>query len=272
MKKIKFNVGADAAEATSDSESFYDGPTPPKGVYRTRLKFLKLKTNKNNDPMLNGIMEIEEPKGSDKAKYNGYGIWFNINVTRQGAPYVNNFLDTLGFNKKAFWATGGVTVDENEDPPTVTKIGAKTVGEGHLARLRTKFKAASGGYDESLQVAGAGFLPLSASDEDAETWDEDSDESEEVADDVVDEVADDEESEEGDEEEEAAEEPEEDAWTLDELKEQSRVDLKELLKEWSPEFKVLKRHTDDELAEAVWEAMTGDAEESDEEEEEEAPF
>lgn len=284
-KKLKFNVGEEAADADASSEGFYDGPTPPKAVYRTTLKFLRVKDNSKGDPRISGICEIAEPKGSDKAKYNGYGIWIGLNINKQSAPYVNNFLDTFGFNRKAFWGAGGVTIDENDENGSgmlILKIGTKIVKEGAACRIRTKFTPAKGGYDERLEVAGAGFLPLSGEDG-GSAWDEEDDEAVDAAadaesdedDEVVDaEVVDDEEESEEEAEAEAEEEEAEaDEWTLEEISALTRTEIKELLKEWSPDFKVLKRHTDAELAAEVWDKMTGDeAEESDDAEEEEDPF
>lgn len=286
MKKMKFTVGAEAADVDPNTEGFYDGPTPPKGVYRFQLKFLNMKENSNGDPMLNGVLEIAERPKSEKGKFNGYGMWFNLNVTKQGAPYVNNFLDVFGFNRKAFWGTGGVTVDENDDPATVTKIGSKTVNpEKMQCKIRTKFKTYQG--EKELAVAGAGFMPLSASgDEEDADWDEDeSDDSEEVVDEEVvdgeedesDEDEDSDEDESDEEEEEGDDEEEEgDEWTLEALKEQYRDYLKVMVKDYDADFKILKRHTADDLAEAIWELMAAEdedgADEEDEEEEaEEAP-
>jgi len=277
---MKFNVGADAADVDPNTEGFYDGPTPPKGVYRFALKFLNMKENSNGDPMLTGVLEIAERPKSEKGKFNGYGMWFNLNVTKQGAPYVNNFLDVFGFNRKAFWGTGGVTVDENDDPPTVTKIGSKTVNpEKMTCKVRTKFKTYQG--EKELAVAGAGFMPLSASgDEDEDdAWDDDdeSDDTEEVVDDADEDSDEEDEEEESDDDEEDDDEEEGDEWTLETLKEQDRDDLKVMVKEYDADFKILKRHTADDLAEAVWEYMTAEdedgADEEDEEEEaeEEAP-
>lgn len=286
-KKLKFNVGEDAAEVDSSSDGFYDGPTPPKGVYRTSLKFLRVKDNKNGDPRIGGVCEIAEPKGSEKAKYNGYGIWLGMNVTKQSAPYINNFLDTFGFNRKAFWGAGGVTIDEADENGSgmlILKIGTKAVKEGAACRIRTKFTPAKNGYDERLEVAGAGFLPLSG-DDGGSAWDDEDDEARattDAEDEALDAEAEEAEeaveadAEEAEEAEEEAEEEEaaSDEWTLEEISALTRTEIKELLKEWSPDFKVLKRHADAELAAEVWDKMTGDeAEESDDaEEDEEDPF
>lgn len=279
MKKMKFNVGADAADAEFDQSGFYDGEVPPKGVYRVKVKNLRMKTNKNDDPMINGIAEIAETKKSGKDKFNGYGIWFNINVTKQSAPFVNNFLDAAGFNKKAFWGSGGVTIDENDGDEdrnivgSITKIGTKTVADEIPLRLRTKRGKWDG--EDRLEVAGAGFLGLAAGDDEEEQWDEDEDDDSTAA--VADEDAEDEsdeDEEEADDEEEEDEEDEE-AFSREDLDGYDRAELKTFLKEWAPDFKVLKKYSDDDLRDAAWGAYEdAQSEEEDDEEEEdgEAPF
>jgi hypothetical protein len=119
-----------------DDFPVYDGDLPPKGVYRLVLKSLRLKKNKNDDPMLNALLIINEPAGSKKSQYNGKDVWANLNVTRQGAPWVNNFISALvPENKvpavrKAFWAQK-VMVDK-EEPPNVLSIGAVKIEAGKL--------------------------------------------------------------------------------------------------------------------------------------------
>jgi hypothetical protein len=114
----------------------YDGELPPKGVYRLVLKTLRLKKNKNDDPMLNALLIINEPAGSKKSQYNGKDVWANLNVTRQGAPWVNNFISALvpenkvAAVRKAFWAQK-VMVDK-EEPPNVLSIGAVKIEAGKL--------------------------------------------------------------------------------------------------------------------------------------------
>lgn len=134
----------------------YEGDLPPKGVYRCTLKFLRLKENSNGDPMLNGLLVINEPKGSKKAQYNGYDFWFNQNVTKQGAPYLNNFLsalvpeDKVAALRKAFWGQK-VMLDKNE-PPNVVSIGTlKLLDKTPLLMVNTKKKQYNG--EDSLDVS-----------------------------------------------------------------------------------------------------------------------
>lgn len=160
MPKLNISVGSQAAEVEPGGGSSYDGPLPPKGIYRCVIKGLKMKTNKNKDYMISGPAEIDEPASSPKAKYNGYTIWFQLNVTKQGAGYVNNFLDALGFSRKAFWDSN-VVVDD-EAPPNITKIGTKRVTPNMVVKINAKVEPAKGGYEEKLAVNGSGFLPADA--------------------------------------------------------------------------------------------------------------
>lgn len=129
--------GADSIwEDELDDFPVYDGDLPPKGVYRLVLKTLRLKKNKNDDPMLNALLIINEPASSKKSQYNGKDVWANLNVTRQGAPWVNNFISALvpenkvAAVRKAFWAQK-VMVDK-EEPPNVLSIGAVKIEAGKL--------------------------------------------------------------------------------------------------------------------------------------------
>lgn len=123
MGKLTFSVGKDAADQTADEFEYYDGPMPTRGVYRFELKRLRIKNNRNDDPMLNMLLSLNENERLKK-KYNGFTMWSQQNVTQQGAPYVNQFLTALGLSKpqiKSFWSDGCVTDDET--PPNVLKLG-----------------------------------------------------------------------------------------------------------------------------------------------------
>lgn len=90
----------------------------------------------------------------------------------------------------------------------------------------------------------------------AEVLDEDEEEEEEEDDDLED--AEDEEEEDDEEEEEDDEDVA--AQVRAELEELDRTALKARLKESNPEFKVLKRHTDEDLVEAILAAEVGEGE------------
>jgi hypothetical protein len=106
---IKFGLG-NKSEAEAGAK--YTGKRPPhKTIYRVRVKRLGMKINSSGDYMLNCVCEVNESSGSAKEQYNGYGFWWNGNITDKGAGYINQFLNAISGGKKAvrdaFW--GGKT-------------------------------------------------------------------------------------------------------------------------------------------------------------------
>jgi hypothetical protein len=126
MPKIRVTAGdfsgTDAAQGFSD----YDGPVPPKGVYECRTKLWKIVENSSGDLMFKIIFEINEPKGSEKYRYNGYAIWHNASITEKSAPYLNAMLDAIGIPRAHIWREGGRIVTDPKDDETVIKIGGKS--------------------------------------------------------------------------------------------------------------------------------------------------
>lgn len=134
MGKVKFDVDDDAIDAELTG-NFYDGPVPPaRQVYRAKVKRMELgKTGpgaKNpGAPLLTLLLEFCATKNSDASQYDGYGVWHRLNVTKQGAAFVNQFLEAIAQGddekfakiKKAFWG-GGLVVD-GDDEGHVIRIG-----------------------------------------------------------------------------------------------------------------------------------------------------
>lgn len=208
------SFGRDTADNEAEAYETYDGPVPPKGLYMTSMKFLRLKFNKNDEHMLSGLFIINEPKKSPKAKYNGYAIWWNGNVTEQSSGYVNAFLAAMGYDKKKFWA-GAIFVDDDGDDKkfvgTITKIGLKAVKEGTPIKINAKSGKDMEG-EPNLQVAS--FVPVKPSEvEDEDDIEDDIDdedlEDDEDYDDEEDEESEEDEDEEYDEDEDEEEEEEE---------------------------------------------------------------
>lgn len=263
MGQVKFDIGKSSAEAAKAEGGIigYTGPVPPKDTYNVKITVLVLKNNRNNDPMITGVANINEPTSSKKSKYNGYGIWFNQNITEQGAGYVNQFLDAISGGdaklRKGFWEKG-VTVDKDAKEiakgKPITRIGGllRVPKDGLPAVL-----AAIPGEDlkgnDNLQV-GSWLLPVNpeatddvdeddeddvevedASDDDDEDFDDES--SDDDADESDEEADEDDEAEDDEEDEEADDEPEEDEESEDErraeLAKMSRVEIVKIAKSLS---------------------------------------
>lgn len=195
MPNIKLKAGAKAADAKA-AKVGYTGPRPPKGVYRVNVKRLTCTVNKNDDFMLNCVAEIAEPKGSPKSKFNGYGIWWNGNLTEDGAGYINQFLDSVTSGKKevrtALWEGKMRTFDapKKGHKAQVMAIGPwKVPQEGAKAIVNTRLGKPYNG-EQNLQVADW-LLPSQASDEQVEAVDG-------VTDDEADEMVEDDEEVAGD--------------------------------------------------------------------------
>lgn len=253
------NVEGSPWEDELEDFPIYEGEQPPKGVYRCAMKFLRLKTNKNGDPMLNGLLIVNEPAGSKKSQYNGYDFWFNLNVTSQGSRWVNNFLsalvpeDKVAAVRKGFWAQK-VMIDKGE-PPNVLSIAGVKITENMLITAVCKMKQEYGGTGTTLEPSQFSRPAdttlntdgLSESAGEDEDW----------------------EDEEGEEEPEAAEDEmsEEEAARYDEL---IAMDRPALLRAAKAAGVSVKRGTSEEdITNAILDVEFAEAEDEDEEEEEE---
>lgn len=78
---LKFNLEVDkkaVEEAKQDRGGRYTGPTPQPDLYKVKLKEIISSTDKNDNPILNAVLEINET--GDKEVYNGCGIYYRLNI------------------------------------------------------------------------------------------------------------------------------------------------------------------------------------------------
>lgn len=78
---LKFNlqVSKDSVEeARSLGGQRYTGPTPPPDLYKVQLKRLISQEDKNGNPVLVAVLEINET--GEKATYNGAGVFYRLNL------------------------------------------------------------------------------------------------------------------------------------------------------------------------------------------------
>lgn len=170
MAKFKggFGINADAAISADpgDVQVGYTGPVPPAGPYRGILKRMELvKTGPNSKnpgtPMLKLLVEIKEPKDSQKATYNTYGMWNNQMITEQSAPFVNQILNSLvGGDEKKFnavksWFWNGQLNTEKADGGHIHSIGKLKINSPDAeipVIVNTKKAPARGDYPERLEI------------------------------------------------------------------------------------------------------------------------
>lgn len=131
MGKVKWGGGISqgALDEVDTSRQFtpYDGPTPPAGVYRFKIKVLKQTSSSNNNPQLQIGLELE-PRADipEQKRYKGYFMMDFIPVMDSTAWRLRPFLDAIGVTSKEF--VNGTVADEDQN---ITKIG-RTVPKGLL--------------------------------------------------------------------------------------------------------------------------------------------
>lgn len=264
MARQKFNISGKSPEQLSSdvAKAFevYDGPVPPRGVYSGVLRFFKVKgPNTNGDSMLNGAVEIR--MNGAKAKYNGYTLSFNQNISDQGAPYVNQMLDALSGGKesvrKAFWTKGVITDDKTG---VITNIGGVLkISDSVVVSVSSKYEEYRG---EPRQVVGSWLVKQAKDDAPVDDDDDDDDDApvddeveletedeDEDSDDDEDEDSDDEDSDDDEDDEDEEDEEDPQAARRTELEEMDRKGLIAIAKPLG--IKALKSKTDESYIEEI---------------------
>lgn len=148
---------------------------PGRGPFRCKVRFLKVKPNRNGDDRLSVMLVIDEPKGSDAASWNNYAMFDGFNITEQGAPFLKRFLKGLGLSWSDFIER---SVQDDQDPPHIVQIGkVKFEGSKDVHVLATVKVKPADEYNDDEHMEPQRYQPL---DDDA---DEDSSEDEEAAED-----------------------------------------------------------------------------------------
>jgi hypothetical protein len=133
MPKFNLNINGVDVDAAEGREE-WEGPLPPKGSYPAKLRLVKVKQIKGKSDNRLQIMVVLDTGD----EYDGCPVFGGVNLTDQGIPYVNQFLQALtdgteaAFEKikRAFYA--GFVVDEKKE--NVLKIGTLKINspEGEL--------------------------------------------------------------------------------------------------------------------------------------------
>ena len=181
----KFNLNINGVEV--DAAEGYDewkGPLPPKGSYPAILKIVKVKQIKNKSDNRLQIMATVNTKGDpEREQYDGCPVWGGVNLTEQGIPYINQFLQSLATDeadylkvKKAFYA--GFVTDEKKE--NVLKIGTKKINSPE-GTMEIMISLAHNTYEGKTSAKIGSFLPsgaLASSDDDDDDVAEEDDEDE----------------------------------------------------------------------------------------------
>lgn len=114
-------------------EGFYDGPLPKPALYKGKVSYLalgKIKSGTNS-----GQQKLVVMCTITEGPFKGAGVGKNLQLSEQGAGWVNQFLHSLTDGseaqkkgiEEAFYGTGYVLADETKNGLTpILKIGKKT--------------------------------------------------------------------------------------------------------------------------------------------------
>jgi hypothetical protein len=211
----------------------YDEPIP-KGVYKVKiLSCLLTKSSKKNDMF---ELELEVVKGEHK----GRRLWDYVTLTEEAKWKLSGLVHALGLKEK-----GSI------DPESL---------QGKTLAIKVKHETYTTEDDEGNEItkitSKVGSM-LPKKEEEAEDEEEPDEEEEETED------------EDEDEEEEDEEEDEDEEYTLEEIQEANKAELKEIISEEELGIRVTKKTKLADLRDKVAEALELNEEEEEEEEPEE---
>lgn len=178
MPKFNLNINGVDVEAAEGFDE-WKGPLPPKGSYPATLKSVKVKQIKNKSDNRLQILCVLNTKGDpEREQYDGCPVWGGVNLTEQGIPYINQFLQSISTDesdyqkvKRAFYA--GFVTDEKKE--NVLKIGTKKVNSPE-GEMQIMISLGHNVYEGKTSAKVASFLPPQSGEESA---DEDEDVAEE---------------------------------------------------------------------------------------------
>lgn len=258
MAKMTFDTtGVDASSTTGFPP--YEGEVPRPGTYYAEIRSCRIAVGKSSgNPYIKVLYVLAgDDKNPKKNAFKGAPIFDNVVPGDHEIQQTRlaQFLKAVSGKQKAV-----IDHDEVEDGGKVNKVGGK---EPVGTKVKIVVQADSYNGERTARVSDVfplakgekfptGVDPVEDEDEVAEEDETEEVETEEVEEDEDAEEDDEDESSE-EEEDEAEEEAEDGAYEerVAELAALNRTELKAALKAANPDFKVLKKHTDDDLREAV---------------------
>lgn len=269
MANLKISLKGSGVDV-SKSSGFepYEGPKPKPGVYAAIVRSVRIRISQAGNPYFNVLFELADQTTGEKQKYKGYPHFEKIvpgesDFQKERVAKLLHLLSGKDPNK----VDVNVVHDEVTDGGAVTKVGGKdpvgskariviALGEMYEGERQLRISDLFPWPKGTEWPTGEGFEDEASDDEeelDEEIEDEEpeDEESEEEESDEEEEEEEEEEDEEGEEEEDDEADDEEFEARQAELSSSTRAELKAILKEVAPDFKVLKKHTDTNLVDAI---------------------
>jgi hypothetical protein len=226
----------------------YEGPLPRPGTYAAVIRSCKIRISQAGNPYFNVLFEFADQMKPEKQEFKGYPLWDKI------VPGESD-IQRERVGKLAYTVCGKVKAVVNHDE--VTDGGqVKTIGGKDPVGVRCKVVVSRGSFNGEPILELRDLFPWPKDEDWPEGAPEDDEEELEEVDedeeeDPDEEEVEDEEEEDDEEEEEEVEDDDEYESRKTELTSWSRSDIRAGIKQLDPDFKFLKRHTDDDLRTAL---------------------
>lgn len=157
MGKVKWNTSGSEVDQVEveERETFepYDGPIPPNNsVLQVSLKWARVADFNSGNGGLKLLMEVAEPDGSPKAKYNGCPLFENLVDVDTQAWKIRQWLDAIGGTGKDW--DGCVSADDGNGNEVITKFG-RVKADGLKLRVQTQVEV----YEGERRAKVRNYLP-----------------------------------------------------------------------------------------------------------------
>lgn len=162
MAKVKWKQSIQAPDEVKAFAEYDAEGLPSLRPYRWAIVKVELVENASGDDMFKVHMKIDEPEGTEKAKYNNYFTTTNLNFTEKGKQFLMGWLQSIG----AKWddLIDDTATDDDGRPTTVKRIGPANFVKGVWARASTKYDT----YQGEKRVVVKFFIPQKPSEKKAD--------------------------------------------------------------------------------------------------------
>lgn len=150
MPKATWSNSDLSASDINDAESkggSYDGPLPPRGVYRFKIKHMKQEVSSNNNDMITVTAFLDGSWKSDHKKFDGCPLWERITLSKSTAWKPKELCEALGVSPADLL---NKTVVDSDD--FIQKIGNKVIADKDVLIYASVRVEKSEGYDDKLKV------------------------------------------------------------------------------------------------------------------------
>lgn len=141
------DLSADDINTAESNAGTYDGPLPPRGVYRFKVSHMKQAVSSNDNDMVVVTAFLDGSWKPEHKKFNGCPLWERITLAKSTAWKPKELCEALGVSPADLL---NKTVVDSDG--FIQKIGNKVIADkGVLVYASVRIEK-SEGYDDKLKV------------------------------------------------------------------------------------------------------------------------